>query len=100
MDGLKTIDRVAKELQIPKTLAGTWLKRFIDVKLGKLFESPDTSRTIPEVAEELRITRGQVLPHLKRLLQEGLVHKVKDRKSRRVRYRSPGLIGPPFGRGN
>ena len=100
MDGLKTIDRVAKELQIPKTLAGTWLKRFVDMKLRKLFESSDTSKTIPEVAKELQITRGQVPIYLKRLLKEGLVDKVRDKQSRRVRYRSLDSISPLFGRGN
>ena len=100
MDGLKTVDRVAKELQIPRTLAGDWLKRSIDVKLRTLFESPDTSRTISELAEELQITKGQVPSYLQPLLKEGLVGKVKDKKSGRVRYRSLDLVGPLFGRGN
>ena len=100
MDGPKTIDSVAKELQIPKTLAGDWLKRFVGMKLGTLFKGSDTSRTIPELAQALQIRRGQVPPYLKHLVKEGLVEKVKDRKSRRVRYRSLGLIGPLFGRGN
>jgi len=100
MDGLKTIDRVAKELQIPKSLAGTWLKRFVDRKLRALFKSSGTSRTVPEVAKELHITKGQVPPYLQRLVKEGLVDKVKDKQSRRIRYRSLDLIGPLFGRGN
>ena len=99
MDGLKTTDRVAKELQIPKTLADTWLKRFVDMKLRTLFKSSSTSRTIPEVAQELQITKGQVPSCLKRLIKEGLVDKVKDKQSRRVRYRSLDLISPLF-RGN
>ena len=100
MDGPRTIAPVAKELQIPKTLAGDWLKRFVDMKLRTLFKGSDTSRTIPELAQALQIRRGQVPPYLKHLVKEGLVEKVKDRKSRRVRYRSLGLIGPLFGRGN
>ena len=100
MDGPRTIDPVAKELQIPKTLAGDWLKRFVDMKLRTLFKDSDTSRTIPELAQALQIRRGQVPPYLKHLVKEGLVEKVKDRKSGRVRYRSLGLIGPLFGRGN
>lgn len=100
MDGPRTIDRVAKELQIPKTLAGDWLKRFVDMKLRTLFKGSDTSRAIPELAQALQIRRGQVSPYLKHLVKEGLVEKVKDKKSGRVRYRSLGLIGPLFGRGN
>lgn len=100
MDGPRTIDRVAKELQIPKTLAGDWLKRFVDMKLRTLFKGSDTSRAIPELAQALQIRRGQVPPYLKHLVKEGLVEKVKDKKSGRVRYRSLGLIGPLFGRGN
>ena len=100
MDGPRTIDRVAKELQVPKTLAGDWLKRFVDMKLRTLFKDSDTSRAIPELAQALQIRRGQVPPYLKHLVKEGLVEKVKDKKSGRVRYRSLGLIGPLFGRGN
>ena len=100
MDGPRTIDSVAKELQIPRTLAGDWLKRFVDMKLRTLFKDSDTSRTIPELAQALQIRRGQVPPYLKHLVKEGLVEKVKDRKSRCVRYRSLVLIGPLFGRGN
>ena len=100
MDGPRTIDRVAKELQIPKTLAGDWLKRFVDMKLRTLFKGSDTSRAIPELAQALQIRRGQVSPYLKHLVKEGLVEKVKDKKSGRVRYRSLGLIGLLFGRGN
>lgn len=100
MDGPRTIDRVAKELQIPKTLAGDWLKRFVDMKLRTLFKDSDTSRAIPELAQALQVRRGQVPPYLKHLVKEGLVEKVKDKKSGRVRYRSLGLIGPLFGRGN
>ena len=100
MDGPRTIDRVAKELQVPKTLAGDWLKRFVDMKLRTLFKDSDTSRAIPELAQALQIRRGQVPPYLKHLVKEGLVEKVKDKKSGRVRYRSLGLIGPLFGREN
>ena len=100
MDGLKTVDRVAKELQIPKTLAGDWLKRSIDVKLRTLFKGPDTSRTIAELAQDLQIRRGQVPSCLKHLLKEGVVDKVRDRRSRCVRYRSLDSISPLFGRGN
>lgn len=100
MDGPRTIDRVAKELQVPKTLAGDWLKRFVDMKLRTLFKGSDTSRAIPELAQALQIRRGQVPPYLKHLVKEGLVEKVKDKKSGRVRYRSLGLIGSLFGREN
>ena len=100
MDGLKTIDRVAKELKIPKALAGDWLKRFVDMKLRTLFKSPDTSKTIPEVAQELQIKKGQVPLYLKRLIQEGVVDKVKDKQSKRIRYHSLDSISPLFGRGS
>ena len=57
MDGPRTDARVADELQVPRKLAGAWLKRFVDMKLRKLFESSSTRMTADEVVEELRFVQ-------------------------------------------
>ena len=94
MDGLRTDARIDEELQVPRQLAGAWLKRFVEMKLRSLFESPSTCKTPAEVVEELRIPERQVRSCLKRLLGEGMVEKVP--RSRPVRYRSTASIGPLF----
>ena len=94
MDGLRTDARIDEELQVPRQLAGAWLKRFVEMKLRKLFESSSTCMTPAEVVEELRIPERQVRSCLKRLLDEGVVEKVP--RSRPVRYRSTASIGPLF----
>ena len=86
MDGLRTIDRVAKEMEIPRTLADTWLKRFIDMKLKQMFACSGMFKTVPEAAQDLQITDGQVSSALKHLLREGVVGKVKDKPSRCIKY--------------
>ena len=94
MDGLRTDARIDEELQVPRQLAGAWLKRFVEMKLRKLFESPSTCKTPAEVAEELRIPERQVRSCLKRLHDEGVV--VKVLRSRPLKYRSTTSIGPLF----
>ena len=94
MDGPRTDARVAEELQVSRKQADAWLKRFVELKLRKLFESSSTPKTATEVVEELRFPMHQVRSHLKRLLDEGVVEKVP--RSRPVRYRSTASIGPLF----
>ena len=94
MDGPRTDARVADEVQVQRKLADAWLKRFVEMKLRKLFESSSTLMTADEVAEELRFAQHQVRSCLKRLLDEGVVEKVP--RSRPVRYRSTASIGPLF----
>ena len=94
MDGPRTDARVADELQVPRKLADAWLKRFVEMKLRKLFESSSTPTTAAEVVEELRFAQHQVRSCLKRLLDEGVVEKVP--RSRPVRYRPTASIGPLF----
>ena len=94
MDGSRTDARVADELQVPRKLADAWLKRFVEMKLRKLFESSSTLMTADEVVEELRFPQHQVRSCLKRLCDEGVVKKIP--RSRPVRYRSTASIGPLF----
>ena len=86
--------RIAEELQVPGKLADAWLKRFVEMKLRTLFESPSTCKTPAEVVEELRIPERQVRSCLKRLHDEGVVVKVP--RSRPLKYRSAASIGPLF----
>ena len=81
-------------MQVQRKLADAWLKRFVEMKLRKLFESSSTLMTADEVAEELRFAQHQVRSCLKRLLDEGVVEKIP--RSRPVRYRSTASIGPLF----
>ena len=94
MDGPRTDARVADELQVPRKLAGAWLKRLVEMKLRKLFESSSTRRTAAEAVEELRFPQHQVRSCLKRLLDEGVVEKAP--RSRPARYRFTASIGPLF----
>ena len=94
MDGSRTDARVADELQVPRKLAGAWLKRFVEMKLRKLFESSRTLMTAAEVAEELRFPQHQVRSCLKRLCDEGVIENTPQ--SGPVRYRSTASIGPLF----
>ena len=94
MDGPRTDARVADELQVPRKLADAWLKRLVEMKLRKLFESSSTLMTAAEVVEELRFVQHQVPSCLKRLCDEGVVEKIP--RSRPVRYRSTASIGPLF----
>jgi len=95
MDGLRTIDRVAKEMEIPKTLADAWLKRFVDMKLKQVFACSGMVKTVAEAARDLQVTNGQASSSLKRLLGEGVVGKVKDKPSRRIKYCSPAAAAEP-----
>ena len=94
MEGPRTDAGVAEELQIPKTLAGAWLKRFAEMKLRELFENPGTLKTVAGVAEEMGIPKHHARSCLKRLLDEGVVEKAP--RSRTVMYRSAASIGPLF----
>ena len=94
MDGPPTDASVAEELQVPRKLAVAWLKRYVEMKLRKLFENPGTLKTEAEVVEELRIPKQQARSCLKRLRDEGVVEKAPP--SRPGRYRSAASIGPLF----
>ena len=94
MDGPRTGARIAEGLQVPKTLADDWLKRFVEIELRMMFESSSTLKTEAEVVEELRIPNNQARSCLKRLRDEGVVEKVP--RSRPVTYRSTASIGPLF----
>ena len=94
MDGSLTDVRVADELQVPRKQADVWLKRFVEMKLRKLFESSSTLMTADEVVEELRFAQHQVRSCLERLLDEGVIENTPQ--PRPVRYRSTASIGPLF----
>ena len=86
MEGPRTDAGVAEELQVPRKLAVAWLKRFVEMRLRKLFGNPGMLRTEAELVEEVRFPKHQVRSGLKRLFDEGVVVKVP--RSRPVRYRS------------
>ena len=92
MDGPRTDACVAEELQVSKKQAAIWLKRFVEDRLRKLFESAGPPRTESEIAGKLRVSRHQIRSCLKRLDEEDIVEKL----SSPVRYRSAVSIGPLF----
>ena len=94
MHGSRSEAEVAEFLQVSRTQAGVWLKRFIEEEVGDLFKRSDTLKTEAEVAEVLQVSSGQVRGTLRRLVEEGTVEKL----SRPVRYRCAGSIGPLFDR--
>ena len=94
LEGPRTDARVAEELQVSRKQADAWLKRFVEMKLRRLFERSSTLMTVAEVVEELRFPQHQVRGCLKRLRDEGVVEKAP--RSRPVRYRSTDSIGPLF----
>ena len=94
MEGKRTEARVAEYLNISKAQAGVWLKRFIEERVRDLFERTVGLMTQAEVAEALRVSGPQVRSSLKRLVDEETIEKLA--RSRPVRYRWAGSIGPLF----
>ena len=94
IDGPRTDSRVAEELQVSRKQADAWLKRFVEMKLRRLFEGSSTLKSEAEVVEALRFPQHQVRSCLKRLLVERVVEKAP--RSRPARYRSTASIGPLF----
>ena len=96
MDGPRTGDHISRELEISKSQADGWLKRFVGVKLRDLFRSTSDARTEAELADELRIPKGRIRSCLKHLVEEGVIEKLP--RHRPAKYRSIGSIGPLFDR--
>ena len=86
MDGPRTDTRIAEVLQIPRRQASTWLKRYMELKLEKLFESSSANKAVAEAAEELNLPARQVGSCLKHLLDAGVIERLPQ--SRPIRYRS------------
>ena len=82
-------------LQVSRTQAGIWLKRFIEEEIRNLFKNSDAPMTEAEVAEALQVSRGQVRGTLKRLVEKGTIEKLS---SQPIQYRRAGSIGPLFDR--
>ena len=97
MEETKTEASVAEYLNVSRTQAGAWLKRFIKEQTRDLFKSTDEHRTAAEIAKALRISAPQVQSPLKRLVDEGAIEKLP--RSRPARYRLAGSIGPLFDQG-
>ena len=93
MDAPKTAADVAMKLEVPKTLAGVWLGRFFNEKLGVLFGRTGEPKTEVEIVKELRIPRAGVRGALKRLIDNGVIEKLARRP---VRYRSTASPGHLF----
>ena len=94
MEGARTEANVAECLNVSKTQAGAWLKRFIEEGIRNLFKQTDELRTEAEVADALGVVGPQVRSSLKRLVDEGTLEKLP----RPVRYRRAGSLGPLFDR--
>ena len=92
MEKTRTEASVAECLNVSKTQAGVWLKRFIEERIRDLFKQTDELRTEAEVAESLGVVGPQIRSSLKRLVDEGTLEKLP----RPVRYRRTGSIGPLF----
>ena len=92
MEETRTEANVAESLNVSKTQAGVWLKRFIEEGIKYLFKQTDELRTEAEVAEALGVGGPQIRSSLKRLVDEGTLEKLP----RPVRYRRAGSIGPLF----
>ena len=97
MHGSRTEAEVAEMLQVSRTQAGIWLKRFIEEEIRNLFKNSDAPMTEAEVAEALQVSRGQVRGTLKRLVDKGTIEKLS---SQPIQYRRAGSIGPLFDRNN
>ena len=94
MEGPRNEARVAECLQVSRTQAGTWLKRFVEERIRVLFTRNDVQRTEAQVAETLKVSRPLARGILNRLVEEGTVRKL----SRPARYRSADSIGLLFDR--
>ena len=89
MSGPRTAADVADALQVSKTQADTWLKRFVEGRAKQLFEA-DVYRTVEEVAELLQVPRKYARSCLKSLVDGGVVEK----HLRPLRYRRRGRLLP------
>ena len=92
MNAPLTETHVAEALQVSKTQAATWLKRFVEGKIRYLFKDAHVCKAEAEVAELLQISTKYARPCLKRLVAEGTLEKL----SRPVKYRSNGPSGDLF----
>jgi len=92
MEGARTEASVAECLNVSRTQAGVWLKRFIEEEIRDLFKQTDEIGTEAEVAEALGVVGTQVRSSLKHLVDDGTLEKLP----RPVRYRRVGSIGPLF----
>ena len=92
MEKARTEASVAECLNVSKTQAGVWLRRFVEEGIRDLFKQTDEFRTEAEVAESLGVVGPQIRSSLKRLVDEGTL----ERLPRPVRYRRTGSIGPLF----
>ena len=93
LEGLLTDASVADALQVSKTQASAWLKRFVEGKVKGLFENADVSKTETEVAKSLRVTGACARAGLRTLVSRGEL--VKDKSTRPLRYRlRDDLISP------
>ena len=84
LDGPATALSVAAKLEVSKTQANAWLKRFVEGRVRALFDNADASKTETEVAESLRVTTACARSGLRRLVSRGEL--VKD-NARPLRYR-------------
>ena len=92
-EGLLTDASVADALQVSKTQASAWLKRFVEGKVKGLFENADVSKTETEVAKSLRVTGACARAGLRTLVSRDEL--VKDKSTRPLRYRlRDDLISP------
>ena len=85
MDKPVTDASLAKALQVPKTLANAWRRRFFEEQARGLFESANVSKTEAEVAELLGVAPPYARSRLRSLVSRGEL--VKDKVARPLRYR-------------
>ena len=98
MDGPRTEAGIAKYLNLSKSKARVWLKRFMEAKLRDLFKRTDEVRTEAEVAEELGVAGRQIRSSLEQLVKEEIIERVP--RSRPAGYRRAGSIGTLFNQDN
>ena len=94
MDEAKTELDVARYLDVSRTQARVWLKRFVEAKLWGLFKRTDEVKTEAEIAEELGVTGRQIRNSLKQMVKEEKIERVP--RSRPTRYRRAGSVGALF----
>ena len=94
IDGPRTVTRVAEYLNVSKSQAGDWLKRFQEAKLREMFERTDEPKTEAQLAEMLQISGPQIRTSLKRMLEDGTIEKVSH--PRPTRYRRTGAVRTLF----
>jgi len=94
MDRPRTELDVAGYLDVSRTQAKVWLKRFMETKLRDLFERTDEVKTEGQIADELGITGPQIRSSLRQMIKEERIERVP--RSRPFRYRRAGSIGGLF----